>query len=63
MTTISAEVRGRNRRLGLQLGLVAVLMVVFAAGLWVFGGMLCDWAGIGINNGGRGPLMEAGDGS
>lgn len=38
----------RNRRLGIRLGLFAVAMLGFACLLWKFGGVLCDWAGIGI---------------
>lgn len=53
-------VRSRNRRLGLRLALVALAMVAFAPVLYVTGGMLCSWAGIGLNPGsGRGVTSSA----
>ena len=39
----------KNRRMGLSLGLVAIAMLPTAYLMWVTGGLICDWAGIGIN--------------
>ncbi|TVR08959.1 MAG: hypothetical protein EA401_13355 [Planctomycetota bacterium] len=39
----------RNLRLGLKLGALAVFMVCFTTVLWWTAGILCDWAGIGLN--------------
>ena len=46
---IPAPVRQRNRRLGLMLAGVAIFMAAFTTVLWYTAGILCDWAGIGIN--------------
>ena len=45
----AAVVEVRNKRLGVKLGLLAVFMVFFTSFMWWSAGILCDWAGIGLN--------------
>lgn len=51
VTPRAAELQARNRRLAIKCVVVVFLMVGFTPVLWYTGGILCDWAGIGINPG------------
>lgn len=52
------RLKERNRRLAWKLVVVAILMAFFTPVLWYTGGVLCDWAGIGINPGSDRPRSE-----
>jgi cytochrome c oxidase assembly protein subunit 11 len=43
------QVGQRNNRLGAKLGLVAVFMIGMSPVMYMTGGMICDWAGLGFN--------------
>lgn len=50
----------RNKKMGIGLGVFAVGMVAFTAFLWVVGGIICDWAGIGISPNKQPPAIQQG---
>ncbi|TVR10812.1 MAG: hypothetical protein EA401_12020 [Planctomycetota bacterium] len=54
----SHHLQRRNLRLAVKLTIIAVCMLLFTPVLWYTGGILCDWAGIGINPGSDGPRSE-----
>lgn len=56
--TTPDHLQQRNRRLAVKLVIVAILMALFTPVLWYTGGILCDWAGIGINPGSDRPRSE-----